>query len=66
MIELFAPWIALQEQAIELQRRQIAWAEAAVSSANDMVSAQTAAQAAVEANMKAAESWMSLWGWRRK
>ena len=58
MIELFQPWIALQQQAIDFSARQLAGAQA-------LVAASQATQAAMEANVKAAESWLSLWGFRR-
>ncbi|WCT74016.1 hypothetical protein PQ455_01925 [Sphingomonas naphthae] len=66
MIDFFTPWIKLQQQAIDFQKQQLEWAQKAMTSAGDMVSAQQAAQSAMAANMKAYESWASLWGVRAK
>ena len=65
MIDLFQPWLVLQQHAIDFQKQQLDWAGKAMASAGEMVKAQEAAQSAVQANIKAATSWFGLWGWRR-
>lgn len=65
MIDMFTPWIKLQEDMLAFQRSQIDAATRAASAGQDMLSAQKAAQSAAQANMKAWESWMGLWGGRR-
>jgi hypothetical protein len=65
MTDLFAGWVRAQEQMIAMQKAQLDAATRAMGVSEHFVGAAKAAQAAGEAQVKAWETWMALWGFRR-
>ncbi|QJU60545.1 hypothetical protein HL653_08550 [Sphingomonas sp. AP4-R1] len=53
--------IALQEQALEVQRLQIQMATKAMEAGRDAVTAQKQGLSAMEAGAKAWRNWFELW-----
>ena len=65
MFEMMNAMIAMQEQALELQRQQLALATRVMDAGRDAVSAQKQGMAAVDAGTRAWRSWMDLWSPKR-
>jgi hypothetical protein len=62
MTDMFKAMIALQEQALELQRKQIAFAQQWMQVGTDTVAAQKQAASAMDASAKVMSGWLALWG----
>lgn len=65
MTDLFANWIRLQEQALAAQKAQLDAATKAFGVGDHFLGAAKAAQQAAEAQGKAWETWMTMWGFRK-
>lgn len=62
MMGLWEAMIALQEQALEAQRQQVALATKWMAAGQDAVAAQKQGIAAIETSAKAWTSWLGVWG----
>ena len=62
MNEMLNAMIAMQQQALTLQRRQIDVAPRMMAVGQDMVAAQQKSAEALHAGQKAWSGWLSLWG----
>ena len=65
MTDMFKTMIAVQEQALEQHRQQIALAQRWMSVGQDGVTAQKQSVAAIDAGAKVLKSWLDLWGVKR-
>jgi len=58
----FSSFIGLQEEMLAIQKAQLDAAKKALAMSEQFIGAQKAAQEAAEANIRAWESWLKIWG----
>jgi len=62
MIDPFDQWIVFQEQAIDVQKKQLEMMRQGLKAAGDIADAQQAIGDAATAHVSLWKSWFALWG----